>query len=84
MRGIGGMARIGNRRNGCKTCNKFAQDVMRLTRKRMLEEYPEEYRRLRVLVEIEQYPDVMEAFMKQYPIARPGYVEEVTEDESQP
>lgn len=52
---IGGKARIGNRRSHCSTCNNFAQNVMRLTRKRLKELHEDEYAQIRVEVEIEIY-----------------------------
>ena len=55
-----GKTRIGNRRSTCRTCNNFAQNVMRLTRKRLVEKYAEEYERLRLQVELDLYPQVIE------------------------
>lgn len=60
--GIGGRARIGNRRSRCDTCNNFAQNVMRLTRKRLKELHEEEYEQVRVRVEIDLYPQVIESW----------------------
>lgn len=60
--GVGGKARIGNRRNKCTTCNNFAQNVMRLTRKRLMENHSEEYATIRVRVEMDLYPQVIENF----------------------
>ena len=60
LRGERGSARIGNRRNRCATCNNFAQNVMRLTRKRLMEAHREEYDRLRLTVELDLYPQVMD------------------------
>ena len=56
------MARIGNRRNKCSTCNNFAQNVMRLTRKRLMEAHQEEYDKIRISVELDLYPQVIENF----------------------
>ena len=64
MQGVGGGARIGNRRSQCTTCNNFAQNVMRHTRKRLMEEHPEEYRRIRLEVEVELYGGVIEEFKR--------------------
>lgn len=60
MRGVGGGARIGNRRNRCSTCNNFAQNVMRMTRKRLKEQHEDEYARIRMQVELDLYPQVIE------------------------
>ena len=62
LHGIGGGARIGNRRNRCETCNNFAQNVMRMTRKRLKERHEEEYISIRVQVELDLYPQVIENF----------------------
>lgn len=61
-RGLGGGARIGNRRSLCRTCNNFAQNVMRHTRNRLKEKYAEEYERIRLEVEIELYRKVLKDF----------------------
>lgn len=62
MRGVKGMARIGNRRSRCATCNNFVQNVMRLTRKRLKELHEEEYATIRLRVELDLYPQVIENF----------------------
>lgn len=62
-RGLGGKARIGNRRSQCSTCNNFAQNVMRHTRKRLKELHEEEYERIRVEVEIDLYRKVLKGFV---------------------
>lgn len=67
MRGHGGRARIGNRRNKCTTCNNFAQNVMRLTRSRLKAAHEEEYMRIRLRVELDLYPQVMEDFPVRWP-----------------
>lgn len=72
MRELGGSARIGNRRNSCSTCNNFAQNVMRLTRKRLLEEHPDEYAKIRLQVEMDLYPQVIEEHNRMHPLARKG------------
>jgi hypothetical protein len=59
--------RIGNQRRSCSTCNAFAQNVMRLTRKRLKEKYPEEYERIRLQVEMDLYPQVIETHAARYP-----------------
>lgn len=62
MRGRGGNARIGNRRDLCTTCNNFAQNVMRLTRNRLKTRHPDEYASIRSQVELDLYPQVIEDF----------------------
>lgn len=62
MRGVPGGARIGNRRNRCTTCNNFAQNVMRMTRKRLKERHEDEYAVIRLQVEMDLYPQVIENF----------------------
>ena len=68
MRKIPGGCRIGNRRNKCATCNAWAQNVMRLTRKRLMELHRDEYERLRMLVEADLYPQVIEDHNRRYPV----------------
>jgi hypothetical protein len=60
--GRGGEARIGNRRRECPTCNAFAQNVMRLAFRRFREREPEQWQALRLAVELDLYPNVIEAF----------------------
>lgn len=70
MSGIGGKARIGNRRSQCATCNNFAQNVMRHTRRRLMEKYRSDYDRIRMEVEVDLYKDVIERHSAKYA----GYV----------
>lgn len=72
MKGIGGNCRIGNRRSVCATCNNFAQNVMRMTRKRLMERHQDEYADIRVRVELDLYPQVIEDFDYDHPEARRG------------
>lgn len=67
MHGVGGGARIGNRRSQCATCNNFAQNVMRGTRKRLMETHADEYKRIRLEVEIDLYRQVKADFDVRYP-----------------
>ena len=67
MRGRDGQIRIGNERNNCATCNNFVQNVMRLTRKLLMQRYPGEYAALRMQVEADLYPQVIEDFNRRYP-----------------
>jgi len=60
--GRGGGARIGNRRSVCTTCNNFAQNVMRMTRKRLKQLHETEYETIRMSVELDLYPQVLEDF----------------------
>jgi ribosomal protein L19E len=69
MRGAGGGARIGNRRARCTTCNNFAQNVMRMTRRRLKELHEEEYAVIRLQVEADLYPQVIEDFISSHPRA---------------
>lgn len=55
-----GKARIGNYRNRCQTCNYFAQNVTRLASKMLRELHGEEYLALRLKVELDLYPQVIE------------------------
>ena len=55
-----GKARIGNYRNRCSTCNYFAQNVTRLASKMLREQHAEEYLALRLKVELDLYPQVIE------------------------
>jgi hypothetical protein len=71
MKGLGGVARIGNRRNSCKVCNQFAQAVRRRTWARLVDLHKEEFDQLRLVVELELYPNVIDQFLLRYPQARP-------------
>jgi hypothetical protein len=62
--------RIGNRRNQCDTCNNFAQNVTRLASKALRELHPEEYRAIRLRVELDLYPQVIEDHVAGHPAAR--------------
>lgn len=42
---------------------------MRLTRRRLKEQHAEEYERIRVQVELDLYPQVVERFMAEHPRA---------------
>lgn len=57
-----GKARIGNHRSTCTTCNNFAQNVMRITRERLKKRHLEEYNELRLQVERDLYPQVIDDF----------------------
>lgn len=59
-KGKGGGARIGNQRNSCRTCNNWAQNVMRLTRKRLMTTFAKEYKAIQLQVEADLYPQVIE------------------------
>lgn len=62
MRGIGGAARVGNRRTECLTCNQFATTVGRISRQQLKERHVEEYEEIRAVVERELYPQIIEDF----------------------
>lgn len=72
MNHVGGQARIGNRRSMCTTCNNFAQNVMRMTRRMLAEMFPEEYARIRLETEVRLYRQVMEDFDQKYPASYPA------------
>lgn len=57
-----GPNRIGNRRTYCNTCNAFAQNVTRIAGRKLREMFPEVYSDLRVQVERDLYPQVIEDF----------------------
>ena len=58
--GVGGMARIGNRRGTCRTCNNFSANVRRITMTRLKANHAEEYEKTRLRVEVDLYPQVIE------------------------
>lgn len=60
--GIETWIRIGHRRNSCRTCNNFVRSVDRLALRRLREAHPEEYQALRLMIEADLYPQVMEDF----------------------
>lgn len=60
FRNVTGLARIGNQRSKCVTCNNFAQNVRRLVLKRLKENHAEEFEQLRLQAERDLYPQVME------------------------
>lgn len=59
---IEGMNRIGNRRGTCDTCNNFSQAVRRGIAKRLHALHAEEAERLRLQVELDLYPAVIEKY----------------------
>lgn len=61
-------ARIGNRRSQCETCNTFAQNVRRLALKQFMETHNEEYQKIRLRIELDLYPQVLEEFSARYGI----------------
>lgn len=65
--GVKGAARIGNRRTDCRTCNRWAQSVLRGVRARMKALHEEEYKRLFLEVERDLYPQIIENFTAEYP-----------------
>ena len=67
----GGKNRIGNRRSMCTTCNNFAQNVMRLTRKRLKEKHAQEYEQIRLQAEVDLYPQVIEDWIRAHPYLYP-------------
>jgi hypothetical protein len=54
------MNRIGNRRGICMTCNAFVQAVKRHAASRLKELHAEDYERMRLAVEMDLYPGVIE------------------------
>jgi hypothetical protein len=64
QRGVGGNARIGSRRSLCGTCNRFNQAVSRTARSLLADKHPDEYSRIRLQVECELYPQVIESFVE--------------------
>jgi hypothetical protein len=54
--------RIGNMSGYCRECNRFKQQVRRLTARRLAALHPEEYERLRLGIELDLYPLVIEQF----------------------
>jgi hypothetical protein len=69
MRGFGGRSRIGNRRSRCNTCNNFAQNVMRVTRRELVKLHGEEYMAIRLRAELELYPKVITDFTEAHPLS---------------
>lgn len=59
-KGRTGRVRIGNERTICSTCNNFARNVERRTRKELKDKYLEEYQRIRLKAEYDLYPQVIE------------------------
>lgn len=55
-----GLNRIGNRRGRCDTCNNFAAAVRRNVAKRLAERHAAELDQLRLDVERDLYPGVIE------------------------
>lgn len=58
-----GTARIGNRRNSCKLCNRFVQKVRRVVHKQLQEQFEDEYKKLTARVELDVYPQVVEEWL---------------------
>jgi hypothetical protein len=65
--GRGGGARIGNKRRHCRTCNTWAANVSRLLAKRLKEKFPDEAAALRLQIEADMYPQVIEDYLRQGP-----------------
>lgn len=51
----GTLARIGNRKTNCRTCNRFAQTVRRYVARALMDAHPDETAALRRAVEDEAY-----------------------------
>lgn len=66
MKGRGGKTRIGNHRGDCKTCNAWAQNVMRMTRTRLIAQHSAEYKSIRAQVEKDLYPQVIDDFTAEF------------------
>lgn len=78
--GRGGSCRLGNHRDRCATCNNWNQNVRRITRNRFAAKYPEEFQRIRLEVERDLYPQVMENWVREHPSAlRPEEIDEAAE-----
>lgn len=56
--GYGG--RIGNHRNRCTLCNNFVHNVERITRRELVARHAEDFRAIRLRVEFDLYPQVIE------------------------
>jgi hypothetical protein len=69
MRGLKGSQRIGNNRSTCSTCNTFVQAVRRLAFNRMRETYPKEFEAVRLRVELDLYPQVIDRFTIDNPLS---------------
>lgn len=70
MAGRGGNQRIGNNRATCPTCNKFAQAVRRVAERQLKASHTDEYAGIVTRVEVDLYPQVIDAFDKLYPSAK--------------
>jgi hypothetical protein len=68
--GVAGGARMGNRRASCRTCNAFAQAVLRLTRARLARAHPEQYATIRADVERELWPAVVAEYSQRSALQR--------------
>lgn len=82
-----GRYRIGNQRERCRTCNNFSQAVMRLTRSRLMKQFSAEYQRIRITVEHDLYPQVIQDYERAHPwvgLADPTSTVEVPVDQSVP
>lgn len=60
-----GMARIGNRRRDCATCNNFAANVRRLTAARLKAAHQAEWDELQLRVEMDLYPSIIQSYSRQ-------------------
>lgn len=70
LRGHGGQARIGNRRNSCETCNNWAQNIARMTGRELRQMHPDDYLAIRARIEADRYPLVIEDFVLSHPETR--------------
>jgi hypothetical protein len=71
MRGLKGSQRIGNNRTTCATCNNFVQAVRRHTLNRLRATFPDKHEELRLKVELDLYPQVIDRFTREHPLSRP-------------
>jgi hypothetical protein len=69
MRGLKGSQRIGNNRASCTTCNQWVQAVRRNTLSRLRDRFPTEHEELRLRVELDLYPQVIDRFDREHPLS---------------
>jgi len=54
--------RIGNKRRNCRTCNNFAQKVIRRSSRELQRRYPDEHRAIRDEVQLGLYNEMKAGF----------------------
>lgn len=76
---------MGNRRTTCNTCNNFAANSRRVSLKRMVEQFPEEYAQVRARVEADLYVELVERYAREtYGVSRETFYTQGVDNSEEP